>query len=104
MSHIFIYITCKDQQEAKAISSKLIEDKLIACANIFAPHTSIYKWGGKVEQNDEAAMILKTKASLFDEIQSAVKALHSYDCPCVIALPIEKGSEAFLEWIDKNTL
>jgi periplasmic divalent cation tolerance protein len=101
--HSIIYLTCSDQNEAKELVTILLNKKLIACANIMQPHSSLYSWEGEIKENEETAVILKTKTSLFKEIEEKILELHSYDTPCIISLPIEKGHQPFLNWIDKST-
>lgn len=100
---IIIYVTCEDQEEAQRIASALLEKNLIACANIFAPHTAVYRWEGKVEAEAETAMILKTRDALFDAVKEEILKLHSYDCPCIVSWPIEKGHKLFMDWIGEET-
>ncbi len=103
MKPLFLYITCPSRDEARKIAEALVEQRLVACANIMAAHESIYQWQGKIERADEVAVIFKTRADLFDHIKSAILKLHSYETPCIVALPIEKGHEPFLQWIQAET-
>lgn len=103
MSAIFVYITCEDPKEARRIAEVLLEKKLIACANVFAPHQAIYHWQGKIQSDTETAMIVKTRHDLFDEVCSAVKNHHSYDVPCILALPVTNGEKSFLDFISQET-
>jgi periplasmic divalent cation tolerance protein len=100
---LFIYMTCATADEARAISTALLDQKLVACANIMSPHTALYRWEGKVQEGTEVAVILKTRTELFDQVKTRIVELHSYDCPCIVALPIEKGHEPFLQWIGTET-
>jgi periplasmic divalent cation tolerance protein len=100
---LFVYITCADNDEAKKIAQALVEERLAACANIMAGHESIYHWQGKIETAREVVVILKTREDLFDALKARVLELHSYDCPCIVAMPIEKGHQAFLEWVEEET-
>ena len=104
MSALFLYITCPDREEAQKIATALVERRLVACANICAPHEAIYQWKGKVESAQETAVILKTRGDLFNDVKEAVLKLHSYETPCIVALPIEKGHPAFLQWIQAETV
>ena len=97
-----IYITTGDEAEARKIGGTLIAERLAACANIH-PIRSIYRWRGEIEETDEAALLLKTRADLVGQIIARVKALHSYEVPCIIATPIETGNPAYLEWISEST-
>jgi periplasmic divalent cation tolerance protein len=97
-----IYITTRDEEEARKIGRSLIEERLAACVNIF-PIRSIYRWKGEIQKEDEVAMLIKTKAELIDEIIKRAKELHSYEVPCIVSFSIEKGYEKFLGWIEKST-
>ena len=103
MSACFAYVTCGDLDEAQAIAAKIVEERLAACANLIPGMTSVYRWEGKIEQAGETVLILKTQASLVDKLTERVRALHSYDCPCVVALPVAGGNPAFLDWIAEET-
>lgn len=98
--YIFVYITTSNIDEAKKIAKSLLEKKLAACVNIF-PITSLFWWEGKIDESDEVAMIVKTKADRFKELKDEVLALHSYTTPCICAIPIEEGFRKFLDWIDE---
>jgi periplasmic divalent cation tolerance protein len=97
-----VYITAKDKEEANRIGQALVEEKLAACVNIH-PIRSIFRWQGEISQEDEVAILAKTRAELVDEVMSRVKELHSYEVPCIIVLPLEKGNPDFLEWISQST-
>jgi len=100
--HIVIFITAKDVGEAETIAEKLVQDRLIACANIVSGIKSIFRWEGKVDKADEVLMILKTKKDLFPKIEEAVRSIHSYDVPEIIALPISDGHQKYLDWINES--
>ena len=102
MQYRSIYITAKDEQEAREIGKALVEEKLAACVNIH-PIKSIYWWEGQIWEDDEAAIFVKTKAELADEVVCRVKELHSYEVACIVCLPIEKGHPDYLKWIDEST-
>ncbi len=103
MSQRFVYITASSAEEAGKIGKALVEARLAACANVIGAIQSYYWWEGAVQQDTEAALILKTRADLVEALTAKVKELHSYDCPCVVALPIEGGNAEFLAWIDAET-
>lgn len=102
MPYYSIYITTKDEEEAREIGKTLVEERLAACINIH-PIKSIFWWEGKIVEDSEAAMLGKTKAELVDEVIRRVKELHSYEVPCIVSLPIEKGHPEYLKWIDQST-
>jgi periplasmic divalent cation tolerance protein len=100
--YCLVYITAKDEAEASSISQALVSEKLAACVNLH-PIKSIFHWQGEINQEDEVALLVKTRAELANEVISRVKELHSYEVPCVIILPLEKGNPDFLEWISQST-
>ncbi len=102
-NHIVIYITAGSVSEAKKIGHTLVEEKLVACSNIISPIRSIYSWQGKICDDKEALMMLKTKKKLFKQIIKRVEELHSYDVPEIIAIPIIDGSSKYLSWINEET-
>lgn len=102
MQYCLIYITAKDEAEAKKIGKTLVGEKLAAGVNIH-PIESIYWWEGEIKEHGEMAMLVKTRAELATEVTARVKELHSYKVPCIVCLPIEKGYPDFLKWIDQST-
>ena len=104
MSQSLIYVTAGSREEAVGIGRILVESRLAACANVLAPMTSIYWWEGAVNEGDEVPLILKTRDGLVDKVIEKVKSIHSYDCPCVVSLPITGGNPAFLYWIETETV
>jgi periplasmic divalent cation tolerance protein len=100
--HIVVFITAKDRGEAEKIAARLLEAKLIACASIVDGMRSMFWWQGKIDRADEAMLVLKTRRSHFKKIVLEVKAVHSYDTPEVIAMPVIEGSVDYLKWIDTS--
>lgn len=103
MSRALIYITASSRDEALMLARHLVEERLAACANVMGDVTSVYWWEGTLQEDGEVAMVAKTRAELVPALITRVKELHSYSCPCVVALPIADGNPAFLEWIDRET-
>ncbi len=103
MKHALLYITAGSAQEAASIARELLDARLIACANIIDGARSLYRWEGKIAEEKEAVMIAKTREDLVEKVIARVRELHSYDCPCIVALPIVAGNPAFLDWIDGET-
>ena len=99
MEHRLLYITAGSAEEAARLARALVEERLVACANVLPGITSFYWWEGAVREDAEAALIAKTPADRVDAVVDRVKALHSYSCPCVVALPILAGNPDFLAWI-----
>jgi periplasmic divalent cation tolerance protein len=96
---IVVYVTAPNEDEAAAIAKTLVGERLAACVNIVRPIRSVYMWQGKIEDDTEVLMIMKTQASLFDRLCRKVKELHSYSVPEVIALPVVSGSDDYLAWL-----
>ena len=103
METLFVYITAKDVQQARTIGRALVEERLAACVNIFDGMQSIYWREGNIDEDSEAVLIAKTRQSLLDALTRRVKELHSYSCPCIVALPVAGGRGDFLEWIQCET-
>lgn len=99
---IFVYSTASSREEAHALSRAVVERQLAACANIYEHH-SCYRWRGKIEEGGEWTMIFKTRRALQEQLCSYLTDNHSYDCPCVIALPIAWGHAPYLSWLEKET-
>ena len=98
-----LYITAGSRDEAKKIGRALVEARLAACANVIDGMESIYWWQGKLTEDREAVLIVKTRADLVSAVTARVKALHSYTVPCVVALPILDGNPDYIDWIGQET-
>ena len=98
-----IYVTAKDAEEAERIGRVLVEERLVACVNIIEKIVSRYWWEGKTVRDEESLVIAKTKRTLVPAVIEKVKSIHSYTCPCILALPVEDGNEDFLSWIRRET-
>jgi periplasmic divalent cation tolerance protein len=103
MKAVTLYITASSELEARAIGHSLLKERLVACVNIFPRIQSLYWWNDEIQDDSETAFFAKTTE---DKVEKAVKRvceLHSYDVPCVVTLPIEKGNPDFLNWIGQET-
>jgi len=103
MDNIIVYITSSKEEEAEKIAKALVEAKLAGCVNIINNIRSIYSWQGKIEDESEILMMVKTQKHLFKELSEKVKELHSYTVPEIIAIPIIEGSEEYLKWLNDIT-
>lgn len=97
-----VYITTSNEEEARRIGRTLVEEKLAACVNILPAMHSIYRWQGEICEGDEAVLIAKTTSAKLNALTQAVLAQHSYDCPCVVALPIEPGNPSYFDWLSES--
>lgn len=96
---IVVLMTAPNADEATRIAEMLVERKLAACLQILPPMTSIYVWKGEVQRESEILLVAKSTRAKFDELEEAVRAIHSYETPEIIALPIVAGSQAYLSWL-----
>ena len=99
----WLYMTAGSVEEAKNIGKILVGQNLAACVNLLENMTSIYKWEEKLEESQEVIMIAKTRKTLMPKLIETVNSLHSYDCPCILELPIQGGNPDFLSWIESQT-
>ena len=99
----FIYMTAGSKAEAQKIGEALVESRLAACVNILDNMQSIYRWEEEIQQDTEVVLIAKTTDNLISQLIEKVIALHSYDCPCIVSLPILEGYPPFLNWIKEET-
>jgi periplasmic divalent cation tolerance protein len=100
---LVVLVTAPTAEKAAEIARALVEERLAACGNVVPGLRSIYRWEGKVQDDAEALLVLKTARDRFDALRARVLALHPYDVPEVIALPIEAGSAPYLAWIVGET-
>ncbi len=100
---VILYITVQNRDEGIKIGRALVDENLAACANVFDGLTSIFRWEGAVQEDGEALLVAKTDRTLIDAATDLVKLEHSYDCPCVVAIPIVGGNQQFIDWIGEET-
>lgn len=100
---IIILITAGSEEEAEKIARTLVAEQLAACVNVVSPIRSIYRWEGKVQDDREWLLFIKTQQTRFAAVEARVKTLHSYQVPEVIALPVVDGSEKYLGWVKSET-
>ena len=98
--YIIVIATTASKQEAENIAQHLLQERLIACANITGPVSSLFHWNDKLEKAEEHLVFMKTRKDLFEKLSETVKKLHSYEVPEIIALPIVDGSKEYLAWLD----
>lgn len=103
MAAQLVYVTAPSLAEAESLARLAVEGRLAACANILPAMRSLYWWQGRLETADEAVLLLKTTEALVPALTRALAEAHSYDCPCVVALPIASGNPDFLRWIEAET-
>lgn len=102
-SAIVVLVTVGSEQEAETIATALLEERLAACVNVTSPVRSLYRWEGRIADDREWQMIIKTQGRLFEALAARVRALHSYDVPEIIALPVLAGATDYVDWIQNET-
>lgn len=99
MSHIVVIITTSNKEEAVKIVRSLLKERLIACANIVGPVSSLFWWQEKIDEENEFLVFMKSHKSLFERLSERVTEIHSYGVPEIVALPIIAGSPPYLDWL-----
>lgn len=99
MKFYSVYVTAASAAEAERIASRVVEEGLAACANVFTRIRSIYRWQGRLHRDPESALILKTTAGRRRALMARIRALHSYQVPCIVAWPIAAGHRPYLDWV-----
>lgn len=103
MDEIVVLVTAGSEVEATSIARDLVEKRLVACVNIIPGVRSIFQWEGKVTEECEYLLVAKTVSQAFEHVVVAVKSLHSYSVPEIIALPIQQGLPEYLRWVREST-
>jgi periplasmic divalent cation tolerance protein len=99
---VVIFVTAGSQAEGKKIARQLVENKLAACVNISQPIESVYRWEGKIAEEGEFLLIIKSTRELFPEIEAEILKVHSYHTPEIICLPVIEGSRDYLQWVSDS--
>lgn len=96
---LVVLVTAPSAEKAEEIARTVVEERLAACVNVLPAVRSIYRWEGKVQDDAEALMVVKTRADAFERLRARIGSLHPYECPEVIALPVVAGHAPYLEWL-----
>jgi len=100
--HLVVLMTAGSQEEAERIAGTLVGERLAACVNVIPGVISVYRWEGEVKRDREWLLVAKSRRDVLDDLVRRVQALHSYDVPEIVALPLTGGSEAYLRWVDSE--
>ena len=103
MSTLLVLTNLPDRAAAERLADALIEQRLAACINILAPCSSVYRWKGAVQHDEEHPMLIKTSAERYAALEKAIRAGHPYELPEIIAVPVERGLAAYLDWVSSET-
>lgn len=104
METLLVLTNLPDRAAAERLAELLVEKKLAACVNILAPCRSVYRWKGAVQHDEEHPVLVKTTAARYAELEAAIRAGHPYELPEIIAVPIERGLSAYLQWVQAETM
>jgi len=99
---IVVFITAPNYDEASRLANLLVDERLAACVQILPQMESVYRWQGKIERQQEILLIVKSVVAKFDELEKRIREAHSYDTPEIVALPINRGSQPYLEWLSAS--
>ncbi len=100
--YIQVFTTVEKKEDAEKMANVALEKRLAGCVQILGPIKSIYWWKGKIENADEYLCVIKSKKSLYAELEKAIKEIHPYETPEIIAMPIVAGYEGYLKWLDEE--
>ena len=100
---ILVLCTFPETESVKSVAETLVNEKLAACVNVISGVQSIFRWQDKIDNANENILIIKTKDSLYDELEARIKELHPYELPEIISVPIDKGLNKYLDWISEST-
>ena len=104
MSALIVITNAPDRDVALKIARALVERKLAACVNILAECTSVYRWQGRLETAAEVPLLIKTRAAIYSEVEAAIKSLHPYELPEIVAVSVERGLPDYLDWVSAATV
>jgi periplasmic divalent cation tolerance protein len=102
-NEIVVFVTTASEEEAVRIARSLVESRMAACANVIPQVRSVFRWEGKVSEELECLMILKSRGELFGALEASIRQLHTYKVPEIIAVPLVAGSAAYLQWVRDET-
>lgn len=100
---LFVLTTVADRAAATALANALLERRLAACVNIGAPVDSLYHWRGRIETGREVPLTIKTRAALYDKVEAAIRELHGYELPEIVAVPVTHGYSPYIGWLHDET-
>ena len=103
MDTLLVLSNLPDREIALEVANRLVERRLAACVNVLAPCTSVYRWEGKIDTADEVPILIKTSAARYPALEQALRELHPYELPEIVAVPIRGGLPGYLAWVVAET-
>lgn len=104
MNTLLVFTNLPDRASAEKLAAALVEQRVAACVNVLAPCRSVYRWQGAVRHEEEHPVLVKTTSARYAALEAAIRALHPYELPEIVAVPIERGLPAYLEWLAAETI
>jgi len=101
---LIVFVTCGSSEVAEKIAKSVVSERLAACVNVMPGMKSCYEWEGKLEWAEELLLVMKTTRDRYQELETRVRELHSYELPEILALPVETGLEKYLEWVERSVI
>lgn len=101
---LLVFTTCPDAISAERVALAVLQAQAAACVNILPPATSLYWWKGQIERASEPMLVIKTRADAYPRLEEAIRAVHPYELPEVIAVPVAEGLPAYLAWVAENAM
>jgi periplasmic divalent cation tolerance protein len=101
--YIQVFTSTARRDEAQRIAREVVERRLAACVQVLGPVSSTYRWKGVIETSDEWLCLIKTRQALFNELKAAIREVHPYEVPEILAVPVEAGSGTYLAWLEAET-
>jgi len=98
--YIEVHTTLETQEDARKIARRLVEKRLVACAQVLGPISSTYWWKGEIQEEQEWLCTMKSKRALYPRIENEIRAIHPYEEPEILATPVVEGSKSYLDWVD----
>jgi periplasmic divalent cation tolerance protein len=103
MSTLLVFTNLPDRAAAERLADSLVEKNLAACVNILAPCRSVYRWQNDLQHDEEHPMLIKTTAERYAALEETIRAVHPYELPEIVAVPVERGLPAYLDWVAAET-
>lgn len=102
-AYIQVFTTTDNKESAKRIAGALVQNRLVACAQISGPITSIFRWKDRMEEQEEWMIIMKTREDLYPQVEKSIRDNHAYEVPEILGLPVVAGNRDYLDWLDRET-
>lgn len=103
MNTLLVFTNLPDRAAAERLAGALVEKRVAACVNILAPCRSVYRWDGRVQHEEEHPVLIKTAADRYPALEAAIRELHPYELPEIIAVPVDRGLPGYLAWVEAET-